>query len=222
MDDVSRAGRTVVFVSHNMATILNLCRTVVVMERGQLACVGAPTEAINRYMRQSDRQATAHESEVDLSEHANRRSGARPIFRKVRLLDGSGMPTENLLCGEPLSIELEVDPEGWNGDLHFGIGFDDSMGRRLFTVATYLTDSVPAAFSTARRLVCHVDELPLPPGRYFLSLNAGRFYGGATDDVIEHPLAFDVVAADYYGNGRHPDARRGTFLVRSRWDAHDE
>src|SRR5262249_32474459 len=50
MDDVSRAGRTVLFVSHNMATILNLCRAVAVMEKGELAYLGQTTDGINTYI----------------------------------------------------------------------------------------------------------------------------------------------------------------------------
>src|SRR5207247_1474840 len=51
MNEISRSGRTVLFVSHNMATILNLCEKVALMERGELAFLGDCKEGVERYTR---------------------------------------------------------------------------------------------------------------------------------------------------------------------------
>jgi hypothetical protein len=61
-----------------------------------------------------------------------------------------------------------------------------------------------------------IDELALPPGRYFLSLFAGPAQRRKTD-LLNDVMAFDVVSHDYYHNGCAPNPVRGQFLVRSHW-----
>jgi lipopolysaccharide transport system ATP-binding protein len=215
MGEVSRSGRTVLFVSHNMATILNLCEKVVVLERGRLAYIGACEKGVELYTNSCNALST---SEVDLVNHLRRRPGCKPILAKVRLLNGAGQETNQFLCGEPIAIELTVDPSCGFRNPHFAAGFDDTLGCRLFTAATYLSDSVPEPNEWPGRVVCRLDELPLTPGRYCLTLNAGPREWPWTD-MIDQAVWFDVSASNFYGNGRVPNPDWGQFLVRSRWEA---
>jgi len=210
MGEVSKSGRTVLFVSHNMATILNLCEKVVLLERGQLAFVGDCQKGVELYTNSGN---TSSGSEVDLAEHPRRRPGCKPILGKIRLLNSVGDSTDQFMCGEPITIELSVDPRCPVSQPHFAVGFDDNLGCRLFTVATYLSDSAPSE-KHPRRLRCRLDQLPLTPGRYCITLNAGPRHAAWTD-VIDQALWLDVIATDYYGNGRLPNPDWGRFLVRS-------
>lgn len=212
MDEVRRSGRTVLFVSHNMSTILHLCEKVAYLEHGRLAFLGDCAKGVAHYMQSCSAQGA---SEIDFANHPNRRRGSSAILSRLRLLNGEGVATEQLLGGEPLTIEVEFVPDSVQGDTHIGIGFEDSMGRRLFTVATYLSNAVPC-LSNPRRLCCRLDQLPLAPGRYCLTVNAGPRQGAWTD-VVEQALWFDVTAADFYGNGKMPNPEWGSFLVRSQW-----
>ena len=83
MDEVSRSGRTVLFVSHNMATIINLCTKALVLERGRLIFDGDCDEGVAQYVSRCN---TDCNSEVDLAEHPNRRTGSQPILGRLRLL----------------------------------------------------------------------------------------------------------------------------------------
>jgi lipopolysaccharide transport system ATP-binding protein len=217
MDDVSRSGRTVLFVSHNMATILNLCAKVIVLDRGHLAFDGPCEEGISLYVSHGN---DIRASQVDLSNHPNRRIGSASILGKMRLLNDSGEPTDQFKSGEPMLIELEVNPESRTCRTQFAIGFDDMFGCRLFTVATYLTDTWSDHGREPRRVVCRVDQLPLCPGPYSITLNAGP-PGAVWSEMIDQAARFDVIATDFYGNGRIPDPEWGRFLVRSDWQIQD-
>jgi lipopolysaccharide transport system ATP-binding protein len=214
MDEVSRSGRTVMFVSHNMATILNLCEKVVLMEKGQLAYFGDCERGVELY---ADCARAAPESTVDLTDHPRRRAGCKPILAKVSLLNKSGLPTDQLICGEAVAVELTVDPRCSCNQPHFAVGFDDTHGIRILTVATYLSDFVPTNMDKPRRVICRLDQLPLTPGRYCLTLNAGPQENKWTD-FIDQAVWFDVIASDFYGNGVIPHPLWGHFLVRSRWE----
>jgi len=218
MSEVSRTGRTVLFVSHNMATIMHLCRKVAVLDRGQLAFVGDCQSGVAIYNGNCSAQTG---SEVDLTDHPHRRPGCKPVLGSVRLLNSSGQATDQIMCGEAIVVELGIHPACSTSQPHFAVGFDDTLGTRLLTAATYLTDTSPPIEQGCRRVVCRLDQLPLTPGRYCLTLNAGPRHAVWTD-VVDQAVWFDVVPADFYGNGRLPNPDWGRFLLRSRWHASAE
>jgi lipopolysaccharide transport system ATP-binding protein len=214
MSEVSRLGRTVLFVSHNMATVLNLCDKAAMFAHGRLTFVGPVEEGVKLYVNQCD---ASKEAEVDLRNHLNRRPGSTPVLGRVRLMDWEGNPTTQIPCGAPMTVEVATDPRCPFAEPHFAIGIDDVLGCRLLTAATYLTDTAPAALRRTGHLLCRIDELPLSPGRYFLSLNAG--HGGSFGaDFIDQALSFEVIPTDFYGNGRLPSPNWGRCLIRSRWE----
>ncbi len=213
MGEVSRSGRTVLLVSHQMASIANLCRTVALLEQGRLAYFGNCEEAVARY---SQSCASPAGGEVDLSEHANRRPGAKPILRSLRMLNNKKVVTDHLRSGKPVIFEIDVDAAEATFELQVALIIEDCFGSRLFTLGTYLTDSVLPVLSHRQRLRCFVEELALPPGRYALTLWAGPIQD-VEMDAIQQAAMFDVVEDDYYGNGRLPNSARGRFLVRSHW-----
>jgi hypothetical protein len=163
-------------------------------------------------------------SQVDLANHPNRRPGCLPILGRVSLQNSAGEATDQVLSGEPVTLEIQVDPRSPVTEPHFAIGFEDMLGCRLFTVATYLSDSLGGAPRRPRGLRCELDRLPLCPGRYpgryCLTLNAGP-REGVWMDVVDQALWFDVAPSDFYGNGRIPNPDWGRFLVRSRWQVID-
>ncbi len=215
MGEVSRSARTVLFVSHNMAAVQNLCKHVAVLDRGRLLFFGPCAKGVELYMRGSH---TPDGGKVDLADGTRRGAGGPPVFRKLRLLNGSGEPTDQLACGEPMAIEFETDWRGPPTAANFYVGVNDAFGTRLFTVGTFLAKAVPFDLPGARRVVCKLSALPLAPGRYCLDVFAKPPHLPPLDERRDAAW-FDVVPVDFYGNGRLPDPGLGTFLVRSDWSA---
>jgi lipopolysaccharide transport system ATP-binding protein len=215
MDEVSRSGRTILFVSHNMATVMHLCNKVAVLEKGKLAFLGDTLTGIG-YYNQNCSGSTG--GGVDLTNHPRRRPGCKPVLGSVSLRNSEGRETDQIVCGEAISLELRIHPDSATSQPHFAVGVDDTLGSRLFTVATYLSDSDTRSTGRSTHAVCRVDQLPLTPGRYALTLNAGP-RNAVWTDVIDQALWFDVVPADFYGNGKQPNPDWGRFLVRSKWSA---
>jgi hypothetical protein len=196
-----------------MATVMHLCKKALVLERGQVAFVGDCMSGVAQYTNACNALTG---SVVDLTDHPRRRPGSKPVLGSVRLLNSAGQTTDQVLCGEGVAVELGVHPACTTGLLHFAVGFDDGLGTRLFTAATYLTDTELLADRTNQRVVCRLDLLPLAPGRYCLTLNGGPKHAVWTD-VVDQALWFEVVPADFYRNGKLPRAEGGRFLIRSRW-----
>jgi lipopolysaccharide transport system ATP-binding protein len=214
INDVGQSGRTVLIVSHNMASILGLCQKVILLDRGRLEFEGNCEQGVRKYINQHSASEVAGS---DLLNSAQRRPGSKPILKSVRLLNGAGEATNQVLCGESVAIELEVNPECSADNLHYAIGIDDSHGSRLMTTSTYHTTYGENGLGRSARVICRLNSLPLVPGRYALTLYAGPMYSLGTD-FIEQATWFDIIEADFYGNGRTPRADWGRFLIRSDWN----
>ena len=215
MGEVAREGRTVLFVSHNMVAVENLCGRGILFADGQVDFAGGVDECIAVYM---DSGIMSHEGDVDLSAHPTRRFDALPLLKRVRLLDRDGKVKDRFGCGEAMQIEFTFDPVITLRAPQFGIGVDDWMGSRIFSLTTYFSDSELPSLEKPCVVSCHLDELPLAPGRYTLSLSAGNLHN-PTIDALDNAVSFDVDSVDYYGNGRTPEAAFGRILVRSRWES---
>src|SRR5262249_21213510 len=146
-----------------------------------------------------------------------RHHGALPLLKAIRLLDGSGVPKGRFVTGEKMMIELTFDPVAPLANPQFGVGVEDSQGSRVFAVATYLADSRLPPLREPCRVVCHIEELILAPGRYVLSLSAGDAYNTLMDR-LDCAVAFDVDHGNYLGSGSNVTAGLGKVLVRSRWE----
>ncbi len=213
MSDVARSGRTILFVSHNMAAIQNLCDRAALLVHGAVEHIGAVEEGVAKYLQEG---SCLGDAEIDLTGHPARRTSCVPLLRAVRLLNASGTPTNQFIPGEGMRIEFTVDPLASLHEAQFGIGVDDWMGVRLFSVATYLSDSPRLTVSERCTVTCAIDSLALAPGRYYLSLSAGTMHNTLMD-ALDRAVSFEVQPTDYYGCGRLAAPSLGKVLVRSRW-----
>jgi lipopolysaccharide transport system ATP-binding protein len=215
MGDVAKEGRTVLFVSHNMVAIENLCDRGLLLRDGQVSYAGGVEECVAAYM---DSGIMSHEGDVDLTVHPTRRSEALPLLQRVRLLDKDDNVKDRFGCGEPMKIEFTFEPVVNLRSPQFGIGVDDWTGSRIFSLTTYFSDSELPSLERACRVSCQIDELPLAPGRYNMSFSVGNAHNPLID-ALDNAISFDVDSVDYYGNGRSPEASYGRILVRSRWES---
>ncbi|MBI3463907.1 MAG: ABC transporter ATP-binding protein [Planctomycetes bacterium] len=213
MNEASRSGRTVLFVSHNMATVSNLCERVMVLKQGRIEFAGDAQEGIGLYVRENVNSPSAV---VDLSSHPNRRSHGKPILQQIVVRDRDGHPTEQIPCGDPLEIELLVDPGQGPKFLHFSIQFEDAVGTILFTASTQLSAREWPVLGGRSVVKCSLDRVPLAPGEYCLSVHASSSQSPRLD-WVPHAVRLFVHEADVYGTGRRPTGRQGYFVVLSRW-----
>lgn len=213
--DVAKQGRTVLFVSHNMAAVENLCSRAVLLDRGRMGYIGNVTDCVTAYM---DFGCSSHAADVDLQRHPARDPGKTPLLRRVRLLDQDDNVTDRFVCGERMKIEFTFDPAVSLRNPQVGIGVNDWMGARVFSLTTYFSDSTLPALDNESKIICDVEAMPLAPGRYTLSLSAGTLENLLMDN-LEDAISFDMEAVNFYGNGRPPEASFGRVLVRSRWQS---
>jgi lipopolysaccharide transport system ATP-binding protein len=199
MRDVTSEGRTVLFVSHNMASIEELCPTAMLFEDGNLALSGPASEVIRSYLKHVD--ATIQEGLIDLAKHPGRYSSGTPIFEQLRLLDQRGQETAVFSVGDTLIIQviLNAGERIWE-DAKFAVNVYNERGLRICTLRTEQQVGQLLTISGKLQLQCSWAEIPLAPGQYHVGLSLK--INGKKVDIIERAAMFKVVPGNIYGTGK--------------------
>ncbi len=212
MSDVAREGRTVLFVSHNLPSIENLCQRVVVVDGGRLVMQGDPVTCIAAYLG----ARTEPKPAVDLAAVPRLDPRLVPVYTSLDLLGGDGSPVSAVGCGEPLEFHLTYAAEREIANAAFGIIVSNGMGMPLFFLQTRTQHGPWEKAPPRGRVVCRLDEVPLVPGEYLLTI--GCMTGERQLDLLEHVASFTVEPRDFFDSGYLPPPLNGPVLVRSEWD----
>jgi lipopolysaccharide transport system ATP-binding protein len=108
MSEVAGAGRTVLFVSHNLAAVKNLTSGGLVLDGGREMFYGATNEALSLYTQLITETPTTNKSAIDTR-------GIHTAIRKVQLIDECGQPVTNHITGQPLRIKVDFETDGTRG-----------------------------------------------------------------------------------------------------------
>jgi lipopolysaccharide transport system ATP-binding protein len=214
MGDVAKHGRTVLLVSHNMASIQSLCPRSIFLQEGHNVRDGATSDITRDYLNAFDTQM--HAGVVNLRGPSIRRAGKSTIFSSVEMRNGTGEVTATFLPGDNLVFDFSLDPPSPINQPALYISFDDAMGRRIFSISTSYSGFRWSVLDEPSIIRCVVPDLRLVPGRYSISLSLGTVYEPWMDAIF-NATSFDVGASDYFGTGQLPPSEWGVVLVPSEW-----
>jgi lipopolysaccharide transport system ATP-binding protein len=217
MGIAAKTGRTILFVSHNLAAISALCSRCVRIDGGRIVHKGPTQQVVNEYLRAGftqEKGAVAFDFK-DLAKRGG--SGAIRIDRISFIQNPSQEPTRHLLNGIPLDIIFDYSCHSLNPlkNVSFAIALRDSSGRYACRLDSELTCESVIEIELAGRMVCRIDALPLGPGRY--TFEAGIAANGLTCDHVEDIAFIDIDNGDFFLTGRTPPDRQSAFLVRHAW-----
>ena len=212
---VAKQGRTVLFVSHNLAAVQSLCPRTLLLHRAALERDGDSASVIGVYL--SEQAKDANNASTSLWNHPNRPPNCRPLFSYVKTLRSNGTPTTSLLPGDDLIFEIELVPDEPISEPTLGIGIDNSRGQRIFSVLTHFAGCDWPKLERPTIVTCTIPAIDLVPGRYLMNLSLGNAYN-TWMDAITHAASFTIEQSDYFGTGRMPTSDLGVVLAQSRWE----
>jgi lipopolysaccharide transport system ATP-binding protein len=191
MSDVAQAGRTVLFVSHNMSAILRLTEEAIVLDKGEIAYRAATQQAVDYYMSSGFSQTGER---VWLSEEMP--ASARPFTPiALRVRDPKGQVADTLRSTLPITIEFEYQLDEAIQGLRVGIYLMTLQGEVVFT--SFDTDAPEQYERHATREAgyylsrCRIPANLLNEGQYVLGVNASAFRVKSYFQE-EHALTFSV------------------------------
>ena len=212
MEGLRNIGRTVLFVSHNLAAVENLCSRGIWIDSGKIQMDGGAKEVIMAYMGSF---AGEQVSGSDLSETQNRSGNGAIRYTRLEYLSPDGTPCSIIRSGDALVLRFHYHSEKTVRDPSFGFRLFTEMGT-LITETNHLLHGIhiPKVEPGDGNVELEIDSLNLVPGRYSLSLwIAGE--GTVCDGDVRASLEVEI--ADVYGSGKMLDSRHGLVYFPQRW-----
>lgn len=213
MNEVARAGRTVLLVSHNMAAIANLCHRALVLEQGRAIYQGDAQTAVLRYLHTDSPEQKA--SALNL----RHRTGNGPVrFTSFGCADDAGNPIPRLISGQTCRFLIgyaasrPLQPQ--QAEISLVITLPD--GTNLANLSThFFPDALAGGFAAQGQFECRVPRFPLRFGRYFVDLYCAINH--ELSDYVRAAASFEVQDGDFYGTGRLTRAESGAVLLPHTW-----
>ncbi|MCI9843877.1 polysaccharide ABC transporter ATP-binding protein [Flavobacterium pectinovorum] len=217
MQDISKGeGRTVLFVSHNMAAVKSLCTRGIVMEHGKVVFDGGIEGALNSYLINFDSFNSKKIFEIE-----DRSGNGKTLFYDFFIENKYGNRIDKILTGDSINLVfiLKVNEESKRINLGF------SLHNQYEDILTYLySDFQDICFTGNRqdllRVSCKINEFPLNDGNIIIK---GRIeVDGVESDWLREPIAIiDIENGDFYGTGRVSELNT-PFLIKGIWELSKE
>lgn len=215
MQDVTRGGRTVLFVSHNMTAVQSLCTRAILLGNGSVVSSGAVSYVVTQFLASisSGTRADAN-GKVALADHPNRKTSSRKILQEVQILC-NGQHSAEVLVGSSVKFQLRYKLPPENPALSCIVYICKTDGQRLIMSHSRINARVELTNERSGMLEAELSEIPLVPGIYRVDLEVV-----STDEIfdyIEHVMDLRVIANDYLGTGELPNEGQALFAMKSRW-----
>lgn len=214
MREVGSGGRTVLFVSHNMAAIERLCTRVLVLNGGQVDFIGDTAAGIQHYFAQ-------FEDNAGLELNTSIRSGDGRARVEDAWFEGiDGRKLSILRSGDytdiVFAIRLKADSLA---NVALAVGITTAQGDGVLHLSTETTGLDITASGDTLKLRCTIPRLTLRKGLY--SANLFLTSGGVVLDWLQSSMTFQVEDADFYGTGRLPPEGYSHLLIDHGWSEDD-
>jgi lipopolysaccharide transport system ATP-binding protein len=197
MNEISRRGRTVVFVSHNMEAVQNLCTRVIWIDKGHIRMDGQPRRVVSEYVK----AALADSGDVSTWIDQDARPGNGNVrLTDVKVVDETGMPTRVAIVGQKISIEIAfVAPAGKASNVSFRMWLRNDSGREPVGFMTTMTGQDLEWTPAQGRVTCHIPRLNVGPGQY--TIRALAVLGQELGDEVDTAATLEIIPGDYFNSG---------------------
>ena len=181
IDDFRRRKKTILFVSHDLATVEKICDRVIWLKNGRIAASGEPKRIVDAYLQdvtvkqekafEKKSEAAAVATEVAVEERRENRWGRREIeIRHVTLRSLQGQPKHVFSPDEGMIIEMDVVAPAPTDDFVFGVGLFNSQGVSCYGTNTHLEDLESVRIDGEGRVEFRIGKLNLINGTYYLDV----------------------------------------------------
>jgi lipopolysaccharide transport system ATP-binding protein len=194
MGEVARGGRTVIFVSHNMAAMKSLTRRGIILDAGRVVFSGTTEEVIQQYLQLISRSGASEASRAW-------GRGKHTTIRDVRLLTkDDSQATTQYVPGEPLILEITIDTDGTRG-MSLELFLTDGSRTRLGFASTYSFhgQTLPEKEGAYRALI-KLDPLWLAAGNYTFDVATSIPSHDYWDHRVESAVEFEVQFSNALGH----------------------
>jgi lipopolysaccharide transport system ATP-binding protein len=191
MQDVANQGRTVLFVSHNMASVRSLCNKGLLLSKGEILFSGTVQETLDLYTKYDSNRQTI----IDTSNYKLRSRGIKHIgIKKVELNFFDFLPNDIFeLTIHLAQIKTEIEIK----EIELSIFIFDNLQNVVYQLSTLFLDK-KILFNEHKSYTFKLNELKLCSGSY--SVGVWLSGNGFEQDYVDTSIEFDVQHGSIYPN----------------------
>jgi lipopolysaccharide transport system ATP-binding protein len=211
MSDVAQQGRTILFVSHNMAAVESLCSTAYLLEHGQVAESGRTKTVVDVYL-----SSIPTLCKTSLEHRTDREGNGRLRFTDIAFCSDEDGPIEVAQTGKTLLISVAYASTSETvKNVEMSIDIFAQTGQCMLILNNAIVGTDFESVPRVGRFACRVERFPLAPGQYHITLFCK--VNGVIADWVQQAALLTVEPGDFYGTGRLPHTTHGGFLVPQQW-----
>ena len=212
MEDVSKSGRTILFVSHNMGAIKQLCEKSILLENGKIIYISDTISTLNKYMNHTENQNNCFNGRINVNQK---------IVKTIEL-KCNNIPSDTLYAGCDFTLDVHFESKDGLDFPVLGVIFKDEYDQPLLAinnkhyVGNLVTEDI---FSGVFKM--NIPYFPLFAGRYTIDLHFGNGFNDL--EVLKNILSFKVEKNGIKGSMEIPDVTYNRIIVEKiNWKILDE
>jgi lipopolysaccharide transport system ATP-binding protein len=198
-------GRTVLFVSHDMAAVSALCHRSLLLENGQIKSIGNTFDIISKYLEVT----TSIDNLLDIP----RTKGNQTFKIESLIVSSERTKISSVICGRPFYIFVKLKTDLLASEIKeepvIDMRIENSLGQRLFWVSNSLTPQDNS--KRHNEFVFYFKKCSLIAGIYNITVNVN--YLNVNSDWLGNISDFEVGAGNFYSTGKLPPSNQGNLLV---------
>ena len=209
MGEVSRSGRTILFVSHNMSVVQTLCSRALLLQSGRYAFDGTPNETVTQYLN-----ALEQNQKIDLKDRKDRGGKGGSRLCSVEILNPAAPQSGRLSVGAPAKIIFRFDRIA--SGMQIGFTVYDQSGQAVVNFSSARRGEQDASSGPGEAAFSwETEEILFLPGRY--RINAAIVAEGEMQDHVEAAAVFDVEEGVVRGRPIVDNPGYGSVTFPHRW-----
>jgi lipopolysaccharide transport system ATP-binding protein len=197
MNEVAEQGRTVIFVSHNMAAVENLCSRSILIDEGRIVEIGDTGKVIDAYLK-----TVAYQAQIPLAEREDRKGEGKIVVKSLALFDSQDKPIDYAVSGADLKIRM-----------HYHCMTDEPVVNCRFSATIRRKERIYSMLSTELVSRSQIDvqgdgiiefvvpKFPLTESAYYITVFIES--NKVIQDWVMDAVELTVIDGDYYGTGRN-------------------
>lgn len=217
MNEVAGSGRTVLFVSHNMAAVENLCTSGLLLDHGKTFYLGSVRDTVRQYISLFRPQTR----DGFLGENVKRTGSGTAHLVAFWLEDKDRQPVDLVKSGDTIQLNFKISARTALQQVDIGFSVHREEDDQLLFILYSSYTGRQFHFSQGMNEVhCKITSLPLPEGKFLVKAQLM-----AQGEVLDYPLAgvgyMEVLEGDYYGTGQKSTKltrEQPLFLLNGNWN----
>lgn len=212
MDSIAHEGRTILFVSHNMAAVQSICKRAYLLDGGRVAQEGPTHDVVDTFL--ATVSASARQT---LSQRQDRQGSGRLRFTDITRGATRTGGTDTVQSGDDLTISLGYSAQDTTPltNVNVSIGVYTITGQCVSVFNNEIAGAEFASLPARGSIVCEVGRLPLSPGQYVLNVYCE--VNGVLADWVQSAATLSIDPGDFFGTGRLPPESHGGVLLPQDW-----